>query len=350
MPLQLVDLMKVFWIAFAASAIVAWPIYRWLKSTVGQKIDPHAPESHQAKQGTPTMGGLIILVGSVVGVLYGVQLVFGGAGKGTPVHGVLASQIPGFLTLLIGFAVIGFVDDFVIPRAFAGKRGLGWRQKLLLEVAVAVVGVYLVYAPVYEPLPLIIGVFLVLSFSNAFNFTDGLDGLAGSVWIALSVGIALLAFSQPTSTAILVVTLATLGACIPFLFLNAPPAKVFMGDAGSLPLGAVLGLVVTVMLWPYQSNVAEPFVFQSWLVLPLVVWSFLMIAELLPVPMQVAFFKLTKGKRLFPMTPIHHAFEKKGWPESRVVWSFALVQLLLSIAAVTIASFTRVNADFWRLY
>ena len=125
--MQLVDLLNVFWISFAASAIVAWPIYRWLKSTVKQKIDPHAPESHQAKQGTPTMGGLIILVGAVFAII-----------NVPPGRNVFANElITPALILLIGFGVIGFIDDFVVPRIWSGKRGLGWKQKILLELAAA---------------------------------------------------------------------------------------------------------------------------------------------------------------------------------------------------------------------
>jgi phospho-N-acetylmuramoyl-pentapeptide-transferase len=349
--MNLLDLLKVFWISFAASAIVAWPIYRWLKSTVKQKIDPFAPESHQAKQGTPTMGGLIIVIGALAGLAVSIQLVFGGPGKGGPLQGLLANQLPGIAILLIGFAVIGFVDDYVIPKLMAGKRGLGWRQKLLLEVSVAIVGMYVVYAPLKEATPIVVGVFLVLFFSNAYNFADGLDGLAGSLWIGLSVGLLLLASTVVTSTGVQISVLAILGGIVAFLFLNAPPAKIFMGDVGSLPLGAVLGFAVTALLWPYPQIETEPIGLETGLVLPLVIWSLLMVAELVPVPMQVAYFKLTKGKRLFPATPIHHGFEKKGWPESRVMWSFALFQLLLSLAAVTVAAQNQMStASSMRLY
>lgn len=342
--MPLLDLLKVFWVSFAASAIVAWPIYRWLKSTVKQKIDPYAPETHQAKQGTPTMGGLIIVMGALAGLAASVQLVFGGLEKGGPLQALLANQLPGIAILLIGFALIGFVDDYVIPKLIPGKRGLGWRQKLVLEVAVAIVAMYLVYAPLKEGTPIVVGAFLVLFFSNAFNFADGLDGLSGSLWIGLSLGLLLLASAVVSSTGVQISVLAILGGTVAFLFLNAPPAKVFMGDVGSLPLGAILGLCVTALLWPYPPIQSQQIEFESGLVLPLAIWSFLMIAELVPVPMQVAYFKLTKGKRLFPATPIHHGFEKKGWPESRVTWTFALFQLLLSLAAVTVAAMSQVNA------
>jgi len=307
-----------FWWSFFAAAIAAWPIYRLLLLTKSrQTIDPHLSETHQRKQGTPTMGGIIILVGAIVGILAAMPSFTGN---------LISKYFAGTWILLIGFALIGFVDDFVVPRVWKGKRGLGWKQKIILEFGLAGWAAHLYYGA--PSLAWGIAFFLILFFSNAYNFADGLDGLSGTIWLGLAAGLFLMCgSSSPIST----VALAIAGGTVAFLFLNAPPAKVFMGDVGSLPIGAVLGWCVSIILMPDTKGAIEVD-----RVLPVAIFSFLMIAELVPVPMQVAYFKLTKGKRLFPMTPIHHGFEKKGWPETRVVAAFALVQLLLSIGAASL--------------
>lgn len=314
-----------FWIAFLVSAVAAWPIYRLLLLTKSrQNIDPHAPEGHRAKQGTPTMGGLIVVVGAVAAVAF--SIIEGGPEKGS------GTALQSFLMLLIGFGTIGFIDDFLVPRLMPGKRGLGVAPKLLMQIVLAALAVCTQWGFGLD-LHRVLGVFLILFFSNAFNFVDGLDGLSGSVWLGLATGlIGLLAVGD--STAGFSVVGAISGGIVTFLFLNAPPAKVFMGDAGSLPIGACLGWIIA--NWLVSPGLGGRFEFYDSRLLPVVMLSLLMIAELVPVPMQVAYYKLTKGKRLFPMTPIHHAFEKKGWKESRVVWTFALFQLLISMAAITI--------------
>jgi phospho-N-acetylmuramoyl-pentapeptide-transferase len=326
-------LLTPFWIAFGVSALLAWPIYRLLlRLRSRQTIDAFAPESHQVKQGTPTMGGLIIAAGFVAAVA-AAQLFPPAEVWGTPANRIL----PQALLVFLGFAIIGFLDDFVVPRA-TGKRGLGWKQKILLEIGVAGVAVWLLYGTL--GLPFWVALFLVLFVSNAYNFSDGLDGLAGSLLLGLVAGLLALvqadAMFLPESAVILT---ALLGAVLPFLILNAPPAKVFMGDVGSLPIGAVIGLVVAATFmpaWPPEYVGTGKYPLVRWdLALPLLLIGFVMIAELVPVPLQVFWYKLTK-RRLFPMTPIHHTFEKIGWPETRVVWIFAIVQLLLSIGGVSL--------------
>jgi phospho-N-acetylmuramoyl-pentapeptide-transferase len=308
-----------FWISFAVAAVLALPIYRLLLRLRSQQtIDAYAPESHQVKQGTPTMGGLIVVAGFLAAAGF-----------------LLWQEAPPFvgpaLFVFAGYACIGFLDDFVVPRV-TRKRGLGWKQKILLEILVGGAAASWLYGWTFG-WPVWLALFLVLFVSNAYNFVDGLDGLAGSVLIGLAGGLLALALlAAPAEVGIAAVLAALLGGVLPFLFLNAPPAKVFMGDVGSLAIGAALGLLVAALLVPYGAAAPQP----QWLLAgPLLVVGLLMIAELVPVPMQVFWYKLTK-KRLFPMTPIHHGFEKVGWPESRVVWRFALVQLLLSAAGVSL--------------
>lgn len=310
--------LKTFWIGLAAAALFSYPIYAWLKSNVKQKIDPYAPEGHQLKKGTPTMGGLMILAGALVPMVL------------TAMRAKDARPTWMFIFLLVTFGAIGFVDDYVIPRMIEGKRGLGWKQKFGLEILCGGIASYMAFSAFDWRFALFL--FLILFYSNAYNFADGLDGLSGSLWLGLSVGvIGLATYGRGDVVAPI---LAIAGAVVVFLFYNAPPAKIFMGDVGSLPLGAILGAVVGMLFMPgaFNYNVKNAIGF-----LPLAIFSFVMIAELVPVPMQVAYYKLTKGKRIFPATPIHHAFEKKGWPESRVVWAFALFQLLISLAAIAIA-------------
>ncbi|MBS1704090.1 MAG: hypothetical protein JST12_20675 [Armatimonadetes bacterium] len=305
-----------------------------------QTVSQHAPEGHQLKQGTPTMGGLIILAG-VLGAM--------------PFVHTSVSIWPLF-TLIVLFAVIGFVDDFVVPRLMPGKRGLGWKQKILMQVVAAVVP--LVMGGITGPAALGTGTFVILFFANAYNFSDGLDGLAGTLLVGLLLGMFGLSFSgQPLITMGGVpsanqwyssyappLLFVFLGAVIPFLFWNAPKAKVFMGDVGSLPIGAFLA-----GYWFLTQNGND----YSSTILPLpphdrsvlffcafFVWSLVMIAELVPVPLQIGSVKLFKRK-IFPYTPIHHAFEKAGWPETRVVFVFAICQLICSMLAITLVAWFR---------
>ena len=303
-PLQILAL--VFWTAFAVAAILAKPVLATLLGLNSrQTVSVHAPEGHQKKQGTPTMGGIIVVAGALAAML------------------VTGYRDFAAVALFVGFALIGFVDDFVVPRRFVGKRGLGWKQKILMQLAVAIGAALLART---SPLGVALIVFVVLFFSNAFNFADGLDGLAGTLLLGLAGGLLVLGYLGDMRIVWIVPLVALLGAIVPFLFVNAPPAKVFMGDVGSLPIGAVLGYVVAEFALGYRSPDGR---LSAVGVLPLVAISGVMAAELIPVPLQILSVKLRK-KRLFPYTPIHHAFEKAGWPETRVVFHFALVQLLLS--------------------
>ena len=310
--------MKAFWVSLWFSALMTPSILiglRALKSK--QTVSEFAPSTHQVKQGTPTMGGLIVIVGMLMGLCWSI-----------PREGGLSASISiSALLLIIGFAIIGFVDDFVVPRLIKGKRGLGWRQKILMQTFAAAVGVL--------PLGLGLGgvvwaVFLILFLANAYNFADGLDGLAA--WIGLAYCAGLYALGAPFHP----IALSVAGGLITFLFLNAHPAKIFMGDVGSLPIGAAFGLCAVVMtssIDPARGAMWIGFDFRT--LLALIALNLMMFAELVPVPIQVLSFKLRK-KRIFPATPIHHGFEIRGWPETRVVAAFTLAQVIASALAVTI--------------
>lgn len=307
--------MKAFWIAFAIAAVASFPILKGLIALKSrQTVSQFAPEGHQVKQGTPTMGGLIILAG-----LFGA----------VPFLAKDAQTWP-LMALVALFAIIGFVDDFVVPKMFPGKRGLGWKQKILMQLVAAVVP--LLWLGNLDLLGVALGTFVILFFANAYNFSDGLDGLSGTILIGMIVG--LLGFQAVDGKgATDLLTFALLGALLPFMYWNAPKAKIFMGDVGSLAIGAMLGYCA------FQHLVFESGTTVG-SVSALALWSFMMFAELVPVPLQIASVKLRK-KKIFPYTPIHHAFEKAGWPETRVVFVFGIIQLLCSFGAITLVMLSR---------
>ena len=290
--------MNPFWFAFFISGVLAYPtllVLRKLKS--GSMISQFAPEAHQQKEGTPNMGGLFVVVAiALVLILFPVR----------------DSQL--LLGILFGFFIIGLLDDFVIPRT-TGKRGLGWIPKLFLEIGVSCL-VFLVHPFNFESSAI---AFLILASANAVNFADGLDALATCL-----LGIALLPFLiffGVENVTFGVLILGIIGALIPFLFLNSPPARLFMGDTGALPLGAIFGYVFASS--PWQIEVWPWFA------------ALIIILELALVPIQLAAVKTLK-RRVFPATPIHHAFEVRGWPESRVFWLFVLAQIIFSVFDISL--------------
>ncbi len=329
----------VFSVAFLAAAVNAWPIYRLLIALKSrQNVSSYAPEAHQLKQGTPTMGGLIIAIGFLTGAFaYGLVFTSGRS---------LAISL-----LFIGFAIIGFVDDFVVPRMIAGKRGLGWKQKISMQLVVALGCAWWLIGDFSGAT--FATVFLILFFSNAYNFADGLDALAGSLLLVLGGGLAAISNIRHADH-LTPFFWALLGSVLPFLYLNKPKAKLFMGDVGSLPVGAVLGIAVSVLLFPNDfdflyaaipsmgvsgsnlSTYMRPI--PEWQVCAgLLVISGMMFVELIPVPLQILSVKVRK-KKLFSFTPIHHAYERRGWPELKVVLVFVAWQCAMSVIAVALIS------------
>lgn len=277
----------------------------------GQQVRAAGPASHQAKSGTPTMGGVMIVAGAVVSTL-----VFATPQSPTATCLILAT---------LGFCVIGLIDDLIIV---VRKRSLGLRArtKLLAQVIVALfVAAYAlntlgseVLVPFtgdvwrLHPLAfLLLAVGAIVGTANAANFTDGLDGLAaGTSAIACIVYTVIAMRMGDLDSAVFAAALA--GASLGFSWFNAHPAQVFMGDTGSLALGGAIGSLAVVS--------------RTELVLPIVVAVFLI--EILSVMIQVPYFRLTKGKRIFKMTPIHHHFELSGWAETKIVIRFWLIAAL----------------------
>lgn len=290
----------------------------------GQSIREEGPESHQEKAGTPTMGGLVIIISIVATsliMLFKLQL---------PTIGY---ELLLLLFVLVGYALIGFLDDFI---KIALKRNLGLTslQKLIGQILIAIIFFLILKSNQFETTISIPGteltwdlgwayallvVFMLVGSSNATNLTDGLDGLlSGTAAIAFGTYaiIALYSFQQFEVT---IFSLAVLGGLLGFLVFNAYPAKVFMGDTGSLALGGSLAAIAILTKTE----------------LLLIVIGGIFVIETLSVIIQVISFKLT-GKRVFKMSPIHHHFELVGWSEWRVVTSFWFLGLLFGIIGLFI--------------
>lgn len=284
-------------------------------------------ESHKKKTGTPTMGGVIFIIPVTVVVLI-CAIADALSSDGTEMHALIAVLIP-----TIGFGVAGFADDYLkVIRHH--NLGLTVWQKLAFEFVVAAVFfLYITFATDISLSEMLIPfsggrtislgflavpalIFIALATTNGTNLTDGVDGLCASVTVPVAVFFcaAALMMNRPGASA----AAAMAGALLGYLFYNFHPAKVFMGDTGSLAIGGfVIGM---------------SYVLGMPLFIPIV--GFIYAAEVVSVILQVSYFKATKGKRLFRMAPVHHHFEKGGWSETKVVGVFTTVTILLCMAAV----------------
>ncbi len=308
-------------ISFALTIILCPIVIPFLKRLkFGQYIRGEGPQSHQKKSGTPTMGGIVILVSVVVTCLFYI--------KDYP-------NIAPILFVTLGFGLIGFLDDYI---KIVMKRNLGLRawQKMLGQLIVtAVFGYYLMnYTDVgtailipftggklvdiswlYIPMFFIV----MLGTVNGSNFTDGLDGLESSVTVLIATFFSVVAIIAPigSNSGIAPITLAVAGSLLGFLIYNVYPARVFMGDTGSLALGGFVAATACVLRMP----------------LFIILVALIYLVEILSVMIQVTYFKLTGGKRIFKMAPIHHHFELCGWSETRVVAVFSIITAVLCIIA-----------------
>lgn len=324
---------------------VIWggPLIRFLRDRhIGKQIRIDGPQSHQVKMGTPTMGGLMIVVPIVLITLAlnAVNLLKVFRLIEVPRNDIFfrQGQLIGESILLpvivmVGFAVLGAVDDW---EGIRGRPGVGLlaRQKFLIQVLLAaaaavvlyVTGTHSVAVPgVRQTIDLGIlfipmAVFVMVGMANAANLTDGLDGLAGLIIATIFAGYGIVAYLQQ-QVYLLRFAFTVVGACLAFLWFNAHPAQLFMGDTGSQALGAALGAVALMT--------------GQWLLLPVI--AFIPVAEALSVILQVGYFKLTKGRRLFKMAPLHHHFELLGWSETQVVQRFWLMGLVSAMVGIALA-------------
>lgn len=310
-------------VAFLLSAIIGVftiPMLRRLK--FGQSIREEGPKAHLKKQGTPTMGGLIFLISIIISTLV---LSY--------INDALTTHTIVLLIVVVGFGLIGFLDDFIIV---VMKRNLGLTsiQKLIGQIIVAIIAFFLLkLSPLFSTAIFIpftdfsidLGVFYVaflvfwlVGFSNAVNLTDGLDGLVGGTsTIAFSAfGVLALTYGQND---IALFAFIVAGAMLGFLLFNLKPAKVFMGDTGSLALGGALAMLAVLIKQE----------------LLLLVIGLVYVIETLSVILQVISFKTT-GKRIFKMSPIHHHFELSGWSEWKVVLVFWAIAFMAAIIPVLV--------------
>lgn len=307
-------------LSFAISVLlgpVVIPLLRKLKA--GQTVRDDGPQTHLKKTGTPTMGGILILVS-----IAAVSLLFL---KDYP-------HMAPVLFLTFGFGLVGFLDDY-IKVVLHRSMGLRAWQKLAGQLLVtAVFACYLMHdtslglamrLPFSHGASLDLGIWnvavlflVVLGTANGANFTDGLDGLAASVTVIIAVYFSVMAIALHSGIEPL--TCAAAGALMGFLLFNVYPASVFMGDTGSLALGGFVA--------------ATAFVLHLQLYIAIV--GVIYLAEVLSVILQVVYFKLTKGRRILKMAPLHHHFELCGWPETRVVALFTMITALMCLAALLI--------------
>jgi phospho-N-acetylmuramoyl-pentapeptide-transferase len=300
-------------VAFAISAVLGPVVIPFLRRLKVGNTEREELESHQIKNGTPTMGGLMILISITV-----TSLLFM---KKYP-------QIMPILFMTLGYGIIGFLDDYLKVVLKRSDGLLAW-QKMLCEIVVtAVFAWYLVWAkiPMTMLIPFSGGKYLnlgwlafpvmflaVIGTVNGVNFTDGLDGLASSVTVLVATFFAVVAIGN--SSGVAPITCAVVGALLGFLLFNVYPARVFMGDTGSLALGGFVAATAYMLQMPIFI-----------LIVGMIYWI-----EILSVMLQVGYFKLTHGKRIFRMAPIHHHFELCGWSETRVVAVFSIVTTLLCL-------------------
>lgn len=310
----LVPVLLSFVISAAAGPLVI-PILRRLK--VGQTVRDDGPQTHLKKNGTPTMGGIIFLLGVIVTSIFYV--------KDYP-------KIIPILFVTVGFGIVGFLDDY-IKVVLRRSEGLTPAQKMAGQLIVAAIFAW--YMVSYSDIGLLmlipfsggsyldIGIlsvpllfFAVIGTVNGTNFTDGLDGLASSVTIMVAVFFSVVAVG--TKSGIAPVTCAVTGGLLGFLLFNVYPASVFMGDTGSLALGGFVASTAYMLRLP----------------LFIVIVGLIYVVEVLSVMIQVSYFKATHGKRFFKMAPIHHHFEKCGWSETRVVAVFSIITALCCLVAL----------------
>ncbi len=316
-------------LGFILAVIWGSPLLRILRHfKLGKMIRVEGPDSHVTKMGTPTMGGVMFIIPvAIVSILLNAVSLLG--------LDVLGRSILLPLLVMIAFAILGAIDDWEGIRG--PRRGLGMRArtKFLLQVVLAVVTAFILknYANVpqmYWPgshavinlgvwyIP--IATFIIVAMSNAVNLTDGLDGLAGLISATAFAGYGALALMQG-NLFLGRFCFTVVGALFGFLWFNVHPAMLFMGDTGSLSLGALLG-VVSLMTG-------------QWLLLPLI--AVIPLSNIASDVLQVAYFKITKGKRLFKMAPLHHHFELLGWSETQVVQRFWLISLLGTMFGIAVA-------------
>jgi phospho-N-acetylmuramoyl-pentapeptide-transferase len=316
-----VQLIQAVLLAFAV-VVITMPAYvRFVRYIgMGKRILVEGPESHQVKEGTPTMGGLLIIA-VVVGLFFFIK-------GGLPPGGIIAP-----LATLVLVGGLGAVDDYLNART---GEGITARQKMLWLIVVAVFVAYQVqdtYAIDRIAVPFVgevmidpwvyiaFAAFAIVAAANGVNITDGLDGLAGGTLVFAFVAFVMVALlNEPTQPNLAILCALIVGGLLGFLWFNVHPAQIFMGDSGSLALGATLAVTALI-----TSQI---------LILPVI--GLVFVIETLSVLIQVGYFKATHGKRIFRMSPLHYHYELLGWDEEKITLRFWIVGIIAGLIGVTL--------------
>jgi phospho-N-acetylmuramoyl-pentapeptide-transferase len=314
-----IDLIQGLLLAFALVVILMPSYIRLLRfAGFGKQIREEGPQSHIVKLGTPTMGGLLII--AVVGVL-AVALGATDASTYSP------------LAALIGVGILGAADDYLNAKT---GNGISVRQKLLWQLVVAIVAAFYIQSHfditgirvpfvgdvTIGPVPYIVfSVIAIVGASNGVNLTDGLDGLAGGTLIFAYVAFMIIALlNVPQQPNLALVCALIIGATLGFLWFNVHPAQIFMGDSGALSLGATLAITALIT--------------GQILVLPII--GIIFVVETASDVIQIGYYRISGGKRVFRMAPIHHHFELGGWDEEKITLRFWIVAILSGLLGVTL--------------
>lgn len=315
-------------LSFMMTIIWGDPLIRLLKAwRIGKIIREDGPDQHIKKTGTPTMGGLMILIPvTLITILFNAVSIFG--------YDLLGRSALLPLVTMWAYALLGMVDDWEGIRG--PRKGLGMRAKVKFGIQVVfAIAIAFALRDVLEVPQLIwftskevlnlgalyipIAVFIIVGMSNAVNFTDGLDGLAGLISATAFTAFGLVAVIQGQNY-LARFCFSLVGALFGFLWFNVHPAMLIMGDTGSLSLGATLGVIALMT--------------GNWVIIPLI--AVIPVSEALSVVIQILYFKATKGKRFFKMAPLHHHFELSGWSETQVVQRFWLISLVFTMLGIAL--------------
>ena len=326
----MVEIIQGLLLAFAVVVILMPAYIRALGFFgMGKQILEEGPESHQVKRGTPTMGGLLI-IGVVLALFFLLR-------AGLPPGGIIA---PLATLLLVG--LLGAFDDYLNAKT---GEGISARQKMLWLVVVGVVAAYQIqntYAidsiavpfigsvMIHPVLYIIFAAFAIIAAANGVNITDGLDGLAGGTLVFAFVAFVFVSLlNVPTQPNLALLSALIVGALLGFLWFNVHPAQIFMGDSGSLALGATLAVMALIT--------------GQILILPLV--GLVFVIETISVVIQVAYYKATGGRRIFRMSPLHYHYELAGWDEEKITLRFWIVGIIAGLVGVTLflASINRLS-------
>ncbi len=317
-----VELIQAVLLAFACMVILMPAYIRFLRHLgMGKRILVEGPESHQVKEGTPTMGGLL-LIGVVIALFFFLNNFV------LPEGAIIAP-----LATLVLVGGLGAFDDYLNAKT---GEGISARQKMLWLVVVAVAAAYQIqstYAIDRIAVPFVgfvmidpwiyiaFAAFAIVAAANGVNLTDGLDGLAGGTLVFAFVAFVLVALlNEPTQPNLAVLCGLIVGGLLGFLWFNVHPAQIFMGDSGSLALGATLAVTALI-----TSQI---------LILPVI--GLVFVIETLSVIIQVGYFKATHGKRIFRMSPLHYHYELKGWDEEKITLRFWIVGIIAGLIGVTL--------------